>query len=147
MPDTAVTPTRMTGRCMCGACTFSAVPETMTGGVCHCDMCRKWAGGMFMAVGCGATVEFDDGSPVVTFDSSDWGQRVFCGTCGSTLVWQTKDLSHQSVAAPAFDDQDAFPITSEIFIDCKPDTFALAGELSQMTQAETMATFAPEGGA
>ena len=139
--------TSLTGRCMCGACTFSATPDAMQGGACHCEMCRKWSGGMFLAVACGDTVVFDEGSPVVTFDSSDWGQRVFCGTCGSTLVWQTKGGAHQNVAAPAFDDQEAFPITSEIFIDKKPSTFTLAGITDQMTEAEIMAKYAPQGDA
>ncbi len=137
----------MTGRCMCGACSFAATPQEMKGGACHCEMCRKWSGGVFLAVYCANTVTFDEGAPVAIFDSSDWGQRVFCSTCGSTLMWQTKDGVHQSVSAPAFDDQDAFPITSEIFIDKKPSTFALAGITDQMTEAEVMAKYAPDGGA
>jgi hypothetical protein len=132
---------------MCGAATFTAVPQDMKGGACHCEMCRKWSGGIFLGVYCGSSVEFASGSPVVTFDSSDWGQRLFCGTCGSTLVWQTKDKAHQTVSAPAFDDQNAFPITSEIFIDKKPSTFALAGITDQMTEADVMAKYAPEAGA
>lgn len=145
MPDAAAMPDEMTGRCMCGACTFTAVPSKMESGACHCEMCRKWAGGVFLAVSVSA-MTFDDAAPIRVFDSSAWGERVFCGTCGSTLVWRTKDLSHQSVAAPAFDDQGAFPVTSEIFIDSKPATFDLAGDHLRMTQAEVMAKYAPEGG-
>ena len=38
-----------TGRCLCGAVTFtcSDVDEI---DCCHCDMCRRWAGGPFFAV-------------------------------------------------------------------------------------------------
>jgi len=128
MAEATPNTTPMTGRCMCGACDFAAVPTTLESGACHCEMCRKWAGGVFMAVSA-TDVVFSDASPLKVYDSSDWGERVFCSTCGSTLVWQTKDG------------------TSEIFIDSKPDAFAFVGDHARLTKADVMAKYAPDAGA
>ena len=142
MPETVP----MTGACLCGACSFTAVPQASHGGACHCGQCRKWSGGIFLAVYCGENVTFVDGAPLGVYSSSAWGERVFCTVCGSTLVWRTKDLKMQSVSVQAFDTPEAFPITEEIFIDRKPDTYALAGDLSQMTEAEVFAKYGPGSG-
>ncbi|MCB1452923.1 MAG: GFA family protein [Rhizobiaceae bacterium] len=131
-------------RCMCGAVTFSAAPERMTMGVCHCSMCRRWSGGAYMAVGCGESVEFADGAPVTTFDSSAWAERLFCAKCGSTLVWQIKGGKHQSVSAQAFEDPSVFEFRSQIFFDEKPSNFDFANETRNMTGAEVMAIYAPK---
>jgi len=137
----------MTGRCLCGACSFTATPEALQGAICHCVQCQKWSGGIFMSVECGASTVFKEGAPVGTYASSEWAERLFCKDCGTTLVWQMKDGTHQGVAIAAFDDQDVFSVSREIFIDCKPAAYAMAGNLAQFTEAETMAQFAPEGGA
>jgi len=146
MAEATPNTTPMTGRCMCGACDFAAVPTTLESGACHCEMCRKWAGGVFMAVSA-TDVVFSDAAPLKVYDSSDWGERVFCSTCGSTLVWQTKDGAHKSVSAAAFDNPNAFPLTSEIFIDRKPDAFAFVGDHARLTKADVMAKYAPDAGA
>ncbi len=138
--------TPLAGRCLCGACTFTAEPKPQAG-VCHCSMCRKWSGGIFMATDCGDTLRFSEGAPVRTYRSSDWGQRLFCERCGSTLAWQTADGTHSSVSIQAFEDPGAFTIATEIFIDDKPASYALAGETTKMTGAEVMALYAPQPGA
>ncbi len=97
-----------------------------------------------MAVDCGDSLAFADGAPVVSYRSSDWGQRLFCGTCGSTLAWQTADGSHSSVSIQTFDDPARFAITTEIFFDEKPSSYALANETRKMTGAEVMAMYAPQ---
>ncbi|MGR3803585.1 GFA family protein [Marinibacterium profundimaris] len=134
--------TALTGSCLCGACTFTAVPEA-TSGVCHCGMCRTWSGGMFIGVGCGDSLSFSDGAPVGVYASSDWGERLFCATCGSTLAWRTTDRKMNVVSVQTFEDPSAFPLVSEIFYDEKPGSYALAGDTKKMTGAEVMAMFAP----
>ena len=143
MPDAAP----INGRCLCGACTLTAVPQRQTSGVCHCGQCNKWSGGMFIGVYCGDTLQFADGAPVKAYRGSAWGERLFCGECGSTLVWQTQDGKHQTASVQLFDNPSHYPVTEEIFIDCKPSSYSLAGDLSQMTEAEVMAKYAPVGSA
>lgn len=127
--------TPMTGRCLGSACTFAATPSAMESGTCHCDMCRKWSGGLFFAVSCVSPVVFADDAPVVAYGSRARAERVFCRNCGTT------------VAAPAFDDQGSFPLTSEIFVDSKPETYVMVGEHPRLTKAQTMAKYAPRAGA
>ena len=136
--------TPLTGSCMCGACTFTAMPVLATAGACHCRMCQKWAGGIFLAVDCGRSVQFAEGAPVQSYKGSRWAERLFCGTCGSSLVWQTQDGANQHVSIQCFDDPGQFPVDSEIFIDRKPSNYALAGDHKTMTEAEVFAMFAPE---
>lgn len=134
--------TAMKGSCLCGAVRFSATPDRMEMGVCHCSMCRKWSGGTFMAVSCDA-VEIEDETHVKAFQSSGWGERLFCNQCGSTLIWRTQDKSHSAVSAQAFDDPAAFDFTGEIFVDCKPKNFAFSNSTKKMTEAQVLAKFAP----
>lgn len=97
---------------------------------------------MFINVYCGDTVVFDAGAPIGSYKGSEWGERIFCQTCGSSLVWQSQDGVHQSVSIQAFDDPSQFAITSQIFIDRKPGCYALANETKDMTEAEVFAKYA-----
>lgn len=136
---------KLAGGCLCGAVRFTAVPDKMEMGVCHCSMCRRWSGGAFMEVNC-SSIEVEDDTQLGTFESSDWGVRQFCKTCGSTLFWQMKDGSHAGVAVGAFDDPGAFDFTTEIFIDEKPGNFAYSNKTRQLTGAEVMELFASQQG-
>ncbi len=131
------------GKCLCGACRFTAEPEAEAG-ACHCGMCRQWSGGVFLGVAC-AALSFDAGAPVKVYGSSDWGERVFCGECGSNLAWRSKDGKTAIVSIQAFPDPGAFPVVSEIFVDSKPASYALAGDTKKLTGAEVMAMFAGGG--
>ena len=133
----------MHGHCLCGAVKFTATPQTMTMGVCHCSMCRRWSGGTFMAVDCGDSVKVENEVAVGAYQSSDWGERCFCKSCGTTLFWRTRGgPAHVVVAAQAFDDPSQFTFNSEIFIDDKPGNYAFANQTKKMTGAEFIAQFA-----
>ena len=135
----------LSGRCLCGAVRFTATPESMTMGVCHCSMCRRWSGGTFMAVDCGSSLKIEDESALGVYHSSEWGDRCFCKTCGTTLFWRLRQGSHDVVAAQAFDDPSQFEFTSEIFVDDKPRNYMFANHTKKMTGAEFLASFAPPG--
>ncbi|POF30207.1 GFA family protein [Roseibium marinum] len=131
---------RLSGGCLCGAVRFTAVPEKPEMGVCHCSMCRRWTGGVFMAVGCG-DVQVEDEDALGVYKSSGYGERVFCKTCGTTLFWRMADGSHTSVSAQAFDDPSVFKFTTEIFVDEQPANYAFANDTSKMTGPEVIAYF------
>ncbi|WBU53662.1 GFA family protein [Paracoccus sp. SCSIO 75233] len=136
--------TVQTGSCLCGACQVTADLKAEAG-VCHCGMCRKWTGGIFIGVESSGPVSFNDDAPLGVYRASEWGERVFCRDCGSSLIWRTQDgTSHITVSVQLFDDPGSFPVTSEIFIDRKPDSYSLAGARHTMTEAEVMAMFAPK---
>lgn len=134
------------GSCMCGACKFTATPKAPEAHVCHCGMCRKWSGGMFISTNCGSSVRFDDGAPVGSYKGSEWGERLFCTACGSTLLWQMQSGEMQNVSIQCFDDPGQFTLVSQIYIDRKPGCYALSGETKTMTEAEVVALFAPDSG-
>ena len=134
------------GKCMCGAVTFTA--KVMGGaGVCHCGMCRKWSGGMYLSVDTGDTLRFAQGAPIKAYRGTEWGERVFCSKCGSSLVWRTQDGANQHVSIQCFEDPSQFEIGVEVFHDRKPGNYALTGERKTLTEAEIFAMYAPEGGA
>jgi hypothetical protein len=132
------------GSCLCGACRFTATPE-QGAHACHCGNCRKWSGGMFLAVHCGTSVVFNRDAPLARYGSSDWAERVFCARCGSSLVWQMKDGSSQIVSIQAFDSPGDFAIESQIYIDRKPGSYALANRTEMLTEAEVIARYATAG--
>ena len=126
------------GACLCGASTFTATPAAPHMDACHCTTCRKWAGGPVLAVTV-TTLDIPASAPVTWFDSSDHAQRGFCATCGTHLFWRLKDGGFLTVFTGAFDETDDLPLTTEIFTDEQPATYAFAGETTRMTGAEALA--------
>ncbi|KQW83605.1 GFA family protein [Brevundimonas sp. Root1279] len=133
---------RLSGRCLCGAVTFTATPK---GGMhaCHCETCRRWSGGVYLSVAC-ETVEVANPEAVAVFDSSEWADRRFCRSCGSTLFWTLKGGGLTAVSVQAFDDPSAFAFEDEIFIEAKPSNYDFAGDRPRRTGAEVMAQFGGE---
>jgi hypothetical protein len=130
----------MRGGCLCGGVRFEAEPSDMHCHACHCEMCRRWTGSALLAVPVPAeAVRFEGEANIRRHRSSDWAQRAFCGTCGSTLYYRLTGGGEYFLALGLFDDPDALPLASEIYIDRKPSSFAFAGERPRSTQAEVEA--------
>ncbi|WP_263143890.1 GFA family protein [Pseudomonas sp. RIT-PI-AD] len=129
------------GRCLCGAVNFSATPLSLTMSACHCAMCRRWAGGVGMAVACAPALRIDDSSALGIYRSSGWGERGFCKACGSSLFWRARDGSALVVSAMAFEDPAQFELKTEIFVDEQPCNYAFAQPTRRLTGAEALAAF------
>ncbi len=123
-----------TGQCLCGAVAFEADIEAPHYHACHCDTCRRW-GGPGMATNA-VSLRIADTSALRAYGSSDYGERVFCGTCGTHLFWRMKDGSVNVVWVGALDDSDDLTLGTEIFVDSKPGHYSFAGEAHKMTGAE-----------
>lgn len=136
-------PKRYKGQCLCGAVRFDAVIAKPDMGACHCILCRRWSGGVFLSVECTA-VDIVDPDAMGLYASSDWGERGFCKTCGSSLLWRSRDGAHIAVSVQAFADPGAFPFTSQIFIEDKPDSYHFREATRVMTGAQVFAAFAPD---
>lgn len=134
----------LAGACLCGACSFTAEESGQGGGICHCSMCRKWTGGIYLSVDCGESVTFAKDAPVGSYKGSAWGERIFCKECGSSMIWQTQDGKNQHVSIQCFEDPTQFDLNVELFIDKKPSNYALAGQRKQLTEAEVFALFADQ---
>ena len=98
-----------------------------------------------MSLDCGDSIVFDDMTHVGIYRGSEWGERVFCKSCGSSLVWRMQDGSGSGVSMQAFDDPSQFVLKMQWFIDKKPDSYALVNDTDTKTEAECFAMFAPEG--
>jgi hypothetical protein len=130
-----------TGGCLCGAVRFTATPLTHEVDACHCGKCRKWSGGIYMAVPC-SDVAIADEAAVSAFKSSDYAERVFCKTCGSSLFWRMHDGSVVVAAMQAFDDLTGFVLAEEVFVDEKPAIYAFANPTRKLTGDEFFARYA-----
>ena len=133
----------LSGKCLCGACQFTATPVDNKIGACHCSTCRGWGGGPFMSVGCGKSVSFNADAPIKVYDSSPWAERGFCQECGSHLFYRLKGDGLYFVLAGSFDDLGQVVFDHQVFIDQKPDFYSFANQTHNMTGAEMFAKFAP----
>jgi len=127
----------LNGRCLCGAVTLSMEAKRPEIHACHCRMCQRWAGSVFLEI------DADPGTlkasgPIRAFRSSDWAERASCAECGSPLWYHltVPGTDFHAVAIGLFDDLEGFALTKEIYVDHKPDGFAFAGDHPRQTEAE-----------
>ena len=125
---------------MCGAVRFVAEGVKSEFDACHCGMCRRWTGGPLFTTETQSVV-FEGTASLGRYPSSDWAERGFCKTCGSTLFYYLKPTETFAMSVGAFDDSSAFRLSEEIYIDSKPAGYAMAGDHPRLTEAETLAKF------
>lgn len=125
----------MKGVCLCESVTVD-VNDANEFEACHCGMCRRWGGGPFLAVHCGADVTVDGKEFVTIFSSSEWAERAFCKNCGSHLYYRLKGSNEYVVQLGLFQQIDNFVFKQQIFIDKKPAFYAFANETENLTEQE-----------
>lgn len=128
-----------TGRCLCGAVTFTAKAVDTHVHSCHCNKCRKWSGASALAANVG-DIAFSGEDSIERYDSSSWAERGFCKRCGTHLFYRLKEADQYVVWMGAFDDPAPFQLVGEIFVDEKPPGYEFAGDHPRMTGAEFMAS-------
>ncbi|MEQ8896297.1 MAG: GFA family protein [Roseovarius sp.] len=134
------------GSCLCGAVKINLAEAPKETGACHCGMCRKWSGGIYLAIPVAAgKATFEGEGNISLYPSSDWAERAFCTTCGTNLFYRlTTPGPHQGdmfVCLGLLDDPSGVTLTEEVFIDEKPAGYAFAGDTRKMTGAELIAQF------
>ena len=133
----------MKGGCLCKAVTFEAEGVAPQFSACHCGMCRRWNGGApYFAVPV-EVIAFAGDAQITRYESSPWAERGFCARCGTHLFYFLRPVQRYMMALGCFDDASQLTLSREIFIDRKPDSYALAGEHERWTEAETVRRFAP----
>lgn len=77
------------GGCLCGALRYESIQDPVETGYCHCSLCRRSTGAPVAAFASFPTGGFSytAGKPKV-FQSSSWGQREFCGDCGTQICYR-----------------------------------------------------------
>lgn len=128
------------GQCLCGAVQVKARLTKPILRACHCDMCRRHTSGMFISLPTEQDSQQVSG-PAKSFRSSEWAERGFCETCGSTLWYATIGDGQRHLAAGLFDDAGGAAMRFEFFADRCPQGYALAGDHRRMSTEETIAMF------
>jgi hypothetical protein len=82
-------PPVLTGGCQCGAVRYALYAEPTSADLCHCRMCQRAVGNLFMAVAGVPQVQFawTRGVPAI-FRSSSAAERGFCRDCGTPLTFR-----------------------------------------------------------
>ncbi len=127
----------MTGRCLCGAVTYTARDVETEFRACHCGMCRRWSGGPAFAVHAGG-VEFRGEENIRRYDSSAWAERGFCARCGSNLFYRLKPGGTPILWLGTLDDQADCRLVGEIYVEAKPGGYSLAGDHPRLTEADLL---------
>lgn len=133
---------KTTGKCLCGAVTFSIAEAIDKVSVCHCEMCRRWNTGPMMAVHPDGGIDIDNGDTLSWYRSSDWAERGFCSTCGTSLFWRLADgKGGMAASAGAIDGLQGAKLERHIFVDEKPRYYEFKDDAPRLTAAETIALF------
>ena len=108
-----------TGGCMCGAVRYELKSEPSDCGWCHCRTCQLSSGApaqAFASVKRGDWLATSGADLIRSIRSSSFGQRSFCGQCGTPL-FVTVDHQPETLdfSAVTLDDPDAVPPEYHIF--------------------------------
>lgn len=122
------------GACLCGAVRISVPKAPGWVGACHCRMCQRWSGGVFL---CFPADDVQVTGDVSRFASSAFAERAFCPTCGSHL-WM-RDTSapegHYELMPGLFDAAKDWSLYSEVYADCAMASTQLNGAERKATRA------------
>lgn len=130
----------ITGRCLCGAVTITVAGEHDTRvGACHCRMCQRWSGGLFLCFEAGASAVTVT-SEVAHYRSSAFAERAFCPRCGSHLWLSDVDDGGEpksyELMPGLFDAARGWPLRSEIYVDRAMASVHLLGDHPRKSLAE-----------
>jgi hypothetical protein len=130
----------ITGRCLCGAVTVIAEMEKPILRACHCEMCRQHTSGAFVSIHTTPDSVKVKG-PATSYRSSEWAERGFCGTCGSTLWYGTIADKARNLSAGLFENAGGAQLAIEFFEDKCPQGYTFAGDHKKLTTQETIKLF------
>ena len=96
------------GSCLCKAIVFTAKTPSKWCAHCHCSMCRKQHGAGYVTwvgmVSDHVTI-LDHDNQLTWYESSAGAERGFCGRCGASLFFKSKNWAGElHIALAAFDD-------------------------------------------
>ncbi len=129
----------ITGRCLCGAVTYSASTDTVISGNCHCVDCKKASGS-----GYAPTLFFPQSSLTIHGEVKFYAspgksglmvQRGFCPTCGSQLFGKPAAMPGMvAVRAGSLDDLSVFKPTLDLFTSHAPAWDAMNPDLPKFAE-------------
>lgn len=123
------------GHCLCGAVTVRVAHHGGFTGACHCRMCQRWSGALFVSFPAPADAVTVTGE-VARYQSTPFAERAFCPRCGSHLWMRNTDGDSYDLMPGLFDAARDIPLKSEIYTDRALPGLALAGDHKRATRAE-----------
>ena len=139
-PRTSPATSTVIGHCLCGAVTVTvAGRHEPRVGACHCRMCQRWTGGLFLCFTADADAVTVTGE-VKRFRSSSFAERAFCPRCGSHLWFNDVDEDGKprsyELMPGLFDAARNWPLRSEIYVDRAMAAVRLMGDHPRQSRSE-----------
>lgn len=125
------------GHCLCGAVSVRVTGHGGFTGACHCRMCQRWSGALFVSFNAPANAVTVTGE-VTRYQSAPFAERAFCPRCGSHLWMRNTEADDSSydLMPGLFDAARDIPLQSEIYTDRALPGLALAGDHRRATRAQ-----------
>ena len=125
------------GHCLCGAVSVRVTGHGGFTGACHCRMCQRWSGALFVSFNAPADAVTVTGE-VTRHQSAPFAERAFCPRCGSHLWMRNTEADDSSydLMPGLFDAARDIPLQSEIYTDRALPGLALAGDHRRATRAQ-----------
>ncbi len=131
MSDNATGPA--SGHCLCGGVRYRAKALRRKVVACHCEMCRRWTGGLWRATAAlRDEIEIEDDGCLAWYGSSGEARRGFCRTCGSSLFFDHVERTTLAIMAGTLDQPTGLELAFHIFVDDKADYEAITDDLPRL---------------
>ena len=124
------------GGCLCGAVRYRVTGPPQATSLCHCNSCRRSAGGpsLAWAIFPENAVEIVSGELAV-HASSPGVERGFCARCGTSLTYRRENRPGLfDVTTASLDDPESFPPAKEIWVEERLSWMTSNPDLPQFTQ-------------
>jgi len=124
------------GRCFCGHVRFEVTGPEKFACFCHCESCRRAAGGVYVPWATFAKDTFVITSGDISKHHSAPGvTRGLCSICGTSLTYEHEDRYGQiDVTLTSFDDPSGFSPSAHIWVDDKLSWVIIDDGLPQYAQ-------------
>ena len=130
-------PDSFEGGCLCGAIRYLASARPLRGVICHCSMCRRHSGAPVLAFVHfpASAFEWLKGKPT-WYRSSQYAERGFCATCGSTIGMREEVLADRvQVCVGTLDSPDDIHIDDHVWTSESISWFDVRDDLPRFAQS------------
>lgn len=129
-------PRSLSGRCFCGAVSYSVTDAFDYAMNCHCSQCRRATGAAFKPFAGIARRELDvtKGVDALLRYGSDEAHDVHCGRCGSLLYSVVREGAFVHVTLGTLTDAPSIRLTAHIFVASKAPWFEITDALPQYAE-------------
>ncbi|MER8978495.1 GFA family protein [Mesorhizobium sp. M0870] len=126
-------PSKLTGKCFCGAVHYEVTDEFIYAANCHCSDCRRTTGSAFKPF---AGIEREklvltEGEDKLLIFGDQSGHNAHCGRCGSLLYSLVRDGAYVHVAMGTLVDDPSIRPTAHIFVGSKAGWSTITDDLPQ----------------